>query len=1484
MLDEVRLYSRALTLAEIQADRTTPITPPGPDTTPPSDVTGLTATAVSPTQITLSWTAATDNIGVTGYRVERCQGVGCASFVQIATPAGTTFGDTSLTAATSYSYRVKAVDAAINLSVNYSNVASAIIDATPPSDVTGLTATAVSATQITLSWTAATDDIGVTGYRVERCQGVGCASFVQIATPAGTTFGDTSLTAATSYSYRVKAVDAATNLSVNYSNVASAITPAASSDTTPPGVTNQTPLSGATGVAAGTTVTATFSETLDPTTITAATFELRDSTNVLVPATVMYNGTTFLATLTPGTLATGTIYTATLRGGTVDPRVKDIAGNALTANVTWSFTTTSNVTAGFTQSTIYSGLTEPVAVRFSQDGRVFVAEKSGLIKVFDSLANTTPAIFADLRTNVHNFWDRGLLGITLHPDFPTIPYIYVLYAYDKDPNNPQIPRWGTPGATSDGCPDPPGATTNGCVISGRLSRLEAAGNLSTGPEVVLVEGWGQQFPSHSIGNLAFGADGALYASAGEGASFNSIDYGQKGNPLNPLGDPPVGVGGVQTPPTAEGGALRSQSLRRVSGPAVLNGTIIRVDPATGEAMPDNPLIANPDLNARSIVGYGLRNPFRFTIRPGTNEVWIGDVGYNVWEEINRIADPKSPTVTNFGWPCYEGNGRQSGYDAANLNICVNLYAQAGAVTAPYFTYDHNQLVVAGESCPIGSSSITGLAFYNGGNYPANYSGALFFADYSRNCIWVMFKGINGLPDPATRVTFLAGAVNPVDLQVGPNGDLFYVDFHPGVTGGGTVLRLQYSSGSNNPPVAVMSATPLFGATPLTVNFNGTGSSDPDAGDTLAYSWDLNGDGVFGDASTATASYTYTTAGNYTAKLRVTDSRGTSNETTKLIAAGNTPPTAIIDTPLTGTKWQVGQTVNFAGHATDLEQGTLPAAALSWSINLLHCPSNCHTHSIQAFPGVASGSFPAPDHDYPSQIEIVFTVTDAGGLQDSQRIILDPNTAALTFQTSPTGLQLVVGSAASATPFSRTVIVGSSNSVSATTPQTQGATTYVFSSWSDGGAQSHNIVAGSSPATYTATYIATTDTTAPTVAMTAPAEGASVAGSITVSANATDNVGGTGLAAVQFLLDGANLGAEDTTAPYSITWNSFGTTNGPHTLSARARDVAGNSATSTVVNVTVANIVDTTRPTDPTSLGATAAGSSQINLAWTASTDSGGSGLAGYRIERCTGASCSSFGQIATPVQNSYSDTGLLAGTSYSYRVQAVDGANNVSLNYSNVASVTTQAATGLITAYGMNEGSGTTLTDASGNGHTGTLVNGPAWVTSQATYGQALSFDGVNDAVSVANPATYNFGTADFTIEMWVKRNVLGGSQRHLFSKCAPTWVTGCKEFYFSPSNQLTFGSFGTGDTFAGTIADTNWHHVAVTFTDATNLLNLYVDGVLRTTATKALEADGASHVVTVGNHQGSNPFSGVLDEVRIYSRVLTLAEIQADRTTPIVP
>ena len=273
-----------------------------------------------------------------------------------------------------------------------------------------------------------------------------------------------------------------------------------------------------------------------------------------------------IATAEVGTL----VAPATLLRPSIAPSERSHAPNvvrrshrALLASATSAAAQT--LQAGFQQGAVFTGLTQPTAVKFASDGRVFVAEKSGLIKVFDNLADTTPTVFADLRTNVHNFWDRGLLGLELHPNFPSTPYVYVLYALDA-PIGGTAPRWGVAGMTTDPCPSPPGATADGCVVGARLSRLTASGNVATGPETVFLEDWCQQYPSHSIGTIAFGSDGALYVTGGDGASFNFVDYGQDGVPLNPCGDPPTGVAGAQTPPSAEGGALRSQDLERVSDP------------------------------------------------------------------------------------------------------------------------------------------------------------------------------------------------------------------------------------------------------------------------------------------------------------------------------------------------------------------------------------------------------------------------------------------------------------------------------------------------------------------------------------------------------------------------------------------------------------------------------------------------------------------------------------------------------------------------------------------------------------------------------------------------------------------------------------------------------------------------------------------------------------------------------------------------------
>ncbi|GAB3311224.1 PQQ-dependent sugar dehydrogenase [Geodermatophilus aquaeductus] len=764
---------------------------------------------------------------------------------------------------------------------------------------------------------------------------------------------------------------------------------------------------------------------------------------------------------------------------------------------------------GFSDTTAFSGLVNPTAVRFAPDGRVFVAEKRGTVQMFDGLGDSTPTRIADLRTEVHNFWDRGLLGLAVDPGFPARPYLYALYTFDG-PVGGTAPRWGTAGADSDPCPNPPGATSDGCVVSAKLVKLTLTGTATTKQD--LVHDWCQQYPSHSIGDLVFGRDGALYASGGDGASFDFADYGQDGNPVNPCGDPPGGVGGAMTPPTAQGGALRSQDLLTTGDPVTLDGTVIRVSPDTGAALPDNPNAASADANARRIVAFGLRNPFRLTQRPGTDEIWIGDVGWGSWEELDRLVTPTA-RPTNFGWPCYEGDGRQGAYDGLDLTVCEDLYAQgAGAVTAPYFPYRHGQPLNANDNCRVtagSSSSGLSFSFYAGGPYPAEYDGALFFSDYSRNCIWVMTRGTDGLPDRLKARPFVTDAAGPVDLEISPQGELFYADLN-----GGTVRRVVYGGTTPTPttcpqgqylaeyfPNRTLTGAPAVtaceppplshdwgagapaGVGPDNFSARWTGTFDFGAGGNTTFTA-VSDDGIrvavdgttlidqWQDQSATTFTGTrQLTAGVHQVRVEWFETGGDAvaklSWATTATPAGD--PVPQIATPAAGTTWQVGETISFTGSATDGAGQPLPATALTWQMVLRHCPDACHDHPLQSWTGVSGASIAAPDHEYPAHLALQLTARDAAGRTATVTRELQPRTVPVTVATQPAGLQVTLGSRTAATPFTATLIVGATTSLTAVSPQTSAGVVQEFVSWSDGGAQTHQVTAGTAAVTYTATY-------------------------------------------------------------------------------------------------------------------------------------------------------------------------------------------------------------------------------------------------------------------------------------------------------------------------------------------------------------------------------------------------------------------------------
>ena len=358
-----------------------------------------------------------------------------------------------------------------------------------------------------------------------------------------------------------------------------------------------------------------------------------------------------------------------------------------------------------------------------------------------------------------------------------------------------------------------------------------------------------------------------------------------------------------------------------------------------------------------------------------------------------------------------------------------------------------------------------------------------------------------------------------------------------------------------------------------------------------------------------------------------------------------------------------------------------------------------------------------------------------------------------------------------------------------------------------------------------------DTTPPTVSLTAPLDGAIVSNTIPVSATATDNVA---VAGVQFKVDGSNLGSEVLSTPYQISWNTTNVLNGLHTVSATAIDTSGNTATSSVT-VAVSNAIPIPDTTPPSiSLTLPLNGAILSNTITISATATDNVAVAGVQF-KVDGANVGS--QVtSSPYQVSW-NTGTVTNGLHTISATATDTSGNTATASVTVAVSNTVPVQGLVAYWTFNEGTGSTVADSSGNGHTMSLVNGPTWTT--GIIGGALSFNGVNN-YGVA-PSINPGATAAISVSLWLNRTYTvpsGGAGANVLFEFSANFNSTSTGFEFFPDDQcggMAVGVHGNSGYNLKCYAQPTsgaWHHLVAIYDKSQNAANevtLYLDGAVQT-------------------------------------------------------
>ncbi|MCB0596302.1 MAG: PQQ-dependent sugar dehydrogenase [Lewinellaceae bacterium] len=636
----------------------------------------------------------------------------------------------------------------------------------------------------------------------------------------------------------------------------------------------------------------------------------------------------------------------------------------------------------------------PTGIAFDQNGRMFIWEKSGIVYIADTTGSLFPEPLIDISEEVANWKDHGLLGFALDPGFLVNGYFYLLYALDLH----YYDHYGTAAYHPD-------SSALFQPTIGRVTRYKAdplsnySRALPNSRKVLLGEtienGIPLLFEFHGLGSLVVGTDGTLLISAGDASSNAGGDMG--GDSLGTMISGALERGIIDQ--GQDVGSYRSQYL------GSYNGKILRIDSETGDGLPSNPFFdpENPRAPQSRIWAYGLRNPYRFSLRPYSGShfpedgrpgiLYVGDVGNGSWEELD-IAEFGGQ---NFGWPVLEGLGANFPFyvvDAPPNRLAPNPLFGDGC-NQEFFTFKDlfASLTADGGRPPANPCDSTVMIENYSLAYPPvlcwsnarwnpptraivpffNDRGEINGAQVGTPQAGIEGEGFDGYSSlsglfydgthfpEAYRGKFFAvdfsGWIQVMEftednrlLRIEPfhrySKDIIHLALNPAdgklyyVNLQGEIRRISY--GGNPAPVAVINADPYYGPSPLEVQFDATASFDSNL-PIVGYRWDF-GDGQ--SSEEAAPVHTFASSGNgpqsFLATLTVTDSLGAAGTAEAIISLNNSPPQVQITSFRDGDQYPLDQGTTLLRLAADVEDKEHSDAELTyeWRTFVHH---NAHFH-------------------------------------------------------------------------------------------------------------------------------------------------------------------------------------------------------------------------------------------------------------------------------------------------------------------------------------------------------------------------------------------------------------------------------------------------------------------------------------------------------------------------------------------------------------